>query len=133
MGDNTINSKNIDTMLQFVNGQIHNPRKYGLKMLSLPLEFWSLDILKAIGNNIGSFIKVDGSYLNMNSWAIDCTLVEVDLKEDLVEDIVIEVGNMTFLSVAQGVISTNHIYQVIVSSNLLNKCGGINSQGIPNL
>jgi hypothetical protein len=56
-----------------------------------PSNFGPWMFLKTIGNRIGTFLGVDNSYQRTNPHIIARILVEVDLKDGLVEDIEVEI------------------------------------------
>ena len=60
-----------------------------IQLTNLPFEFWSNNICKAIGNSLGSFKEVNLSYLSIGQTCVANILVILDLREGLVEKIVL--------------------------------------------
>ena len=69
---------------------VFDPRKdyletilVGVKLPSLPLEFWLYEGSKAIGNTIGKFLVVEDNLFHSSSCSITHISVEVDLRASL--------------------------------------------------
>jgi hypothetical protein len=65
-----------------------------VKPVGLLLEFWLLDVLKAIQNALGVFYEVDHSFQESSSMAIARIPVGLDLREGLVDRMTLKKGDM---------------------------------------
>eukprot|EP01018_Ginkgo_biloba_P032904 Gb_28853 [translate_table: standard] len=63
-----------------------------VKLPSLPLEFWSLEVFKAIGNVLGHFVEVDMFFITSGLVVITRILVRMDLREGLAESLELKKG-----------------------------------------
>lgn len=62
-------------------------------LLNLPLHFWEHSYFEAIGNSIGSFLKVDDATFSMGHSNFAHLLIDVDLSLALPRDVVLMVGD----------------------------------------
>jgi hypothetical protein len=58
-----------------------------VRLPCLPLEFWTKDIFKLIGNTLGSFIDAYMSFLESDEYVVAQILIQINLWEGLVEDL----------------------------------------------
>eukprot|EP01018_Ginkgo_biloba_P010712 Gb_14385 [translate_table: standard] len=65
-----------------------------VKLPGLPLDFWSNEVFKEIGNSLGSFIEVDMSLVDTNAMSVVRILVSFDLREGLGDNILIQKGEL---------------------------------------
>jgi hypothetical protein len=70
-----------------------------IKLSSLPLEWWTIYSLKAIGNMIGKTLAVDDSFLTLPKWFIARVLVEMDMSGGFFELIDLVVGGHKFIQI----------------------------------
>jgi hypothetical protein len=54
-----------------------------VKILGLPLKLWPLKILKAIGDDLGTFLEMDESFIGDYFNMVAQILVEMELREEL--------------------------------------------------
>eukprot|EP01018_Ginkgo_biloba_P039380 Gb_12932 [translate_table: standard] len=63
-----------------------------VKLPGLPLEFWSLEVFKAIGNVLGHFVEADMSFITSGLMVTTHILVQMDLREGLAESLELKKG-----------------------------------------
>jgi hypothetical protein len=63
-----------------------------MKLSDLPLEFWSEEVFREIGNSLGSFIQAHLRFHSKRNLSLDKILVDVDLKHGLVTKITLQKG-----------------------------------------
>jgi hypothetical protein len=66
-----------------------------VRLPALPLQFWSLDYFKAIGNFLGDFLEADLSFEETKQRKIARILVNLNVREGLGEEIDLSWGNYT--------------------------------------
>lgn len=74
-----------------------------MKLLGLPLELCSDKVLRVVGDNMGKTINIDDSYRHFVYITMVCMLVEMDLKEDLLESIEIVVRGITDIQMVDSI------------------------------
>ena len=62
-----------------------------IRLYSLPLDYWLLESLKAIGNKLGHFLKISEETLKGKYTSFARICVEIDLSRALLEVIILEV------------------------------------------
>jgi hypothetical protein len=77
-----------------------SPQPIWVKLSNFPLELW-LKVLKAIGDNIGSFTEMDDHFKRNSTRVMARILLELDLREGFQEDIKIEVGRRSYGHLAE--------------------------------
>lgn len=68
-----------------------------IKLLNLPLEFWSKAGLKPISDSLGKFIMSEKNYLSSNYRSVAQILVDIDPWKGLFESLDIVLGEKTFI------------------------------------
>jgi hypothetical protein len=56
-----------------------------VKLSNLPMDFWSLDVFKAVGNALGSFLDADMSFLDTGLMCVARILVRMDMRDGLAD------------------------------------------------
>ena len=67
-----------------------------VKLPNLPFEFWSVEFFRMLGNTLGTFLEADVSFLETGICCLRKILVLLDMRNGLVEDIVIKKGEFVF-------------------------------------
>ena len=67
-----------------------------VKLPNLPLEYWSVDFFKLVGNTLGTHLETDFSYLQTGVCCLGRVLVLLDFRNGLAADLVIKKGNTEF-------------------------------------
>lgn len=60
-----------------------------VKLYNLPLHFWHYKVLEGIGNNLGTFLKVDNERLSKDIYTFARIYVDVDLSQGLPDHILL--------------------------------------------
>ena len=71
-----------------------------IRLYSLPLDYWLLESLKAIGNKIGHFIKISDGTLRAKYTSFTWICVEMDLSGALPKEIILEVYDEEWVQTA---------------------------------
>jgi hypothetical protein len=58
-----------------------------MKLLRLPLEFWSMDVFRAICDSVNTFLEANDNFMHSKSYSIPYTLIEVNMREGLENEI----------------------------------------------
>lgn len=66
-----------------------------MRLPGLPLQFWSEDVFRRIGNTVGTYLDHDKSYLSTAMMAYARILVHLDTKEVLQEHITLQWRNIS--------------------------------------
>ena len=61
-----------------------------IRLLGLPLQYWSEDIFRRIGNSLGTYMESDKSYITTGMMAYARILVHLDTRGGLQEYIIIQ-------------------------------------------
>ena len=62
-----------------------------IRLYSLPLDYWILESLKAIGNKLGHFLKISEATLRGKYTSFARICVEMDLSGALPDEVILEV------------------------------------------
>ena len=68
-----------------------------VKIESIPMEFWSVNEIKAIGDRIGNTIVFDGNFLHGGMRSPTRVLVQVDTTKVLFESIELIMGSQHYI------------------------------------
>jgi hypothetical protein len=69
---------------------------YRLRFLDLLLEVWSQEVFKEIWNTIRTFTNLDMSFIEKGILTIGRTLIGLDLREGLTEEILTQCGSHSY-------------------------------------
>jgi hypothetical protein len=58
-----------------------------VRILGMPMEFWTKKIFSELGNFLGTFLDVDMSFLESGEMAVARILVSLDIQEGLIEEL----------------------------------------------
>eukprot|EP01018_Ginkgo_biloba_P000430 Gb_04206 [translate_table: standard] len=67
-----------------------------VKVPGLPIDFWSLEVFKKIGNELAMFLEADMSFLDTGQMTPEKVLVGIDLRDGLAPKMMLQKGYFTY-------------------------------------